>query len=76
MPKVKTKAPAKPTVNEGPRPIVIAVRGWPTWKEWTERLQAHAAKKVGVVVSLNALVGLALAHYAKSIGFAEEPPER
>jgi hypothetical protein len=39
-------------------------------------LKDHAAKKLGVPLSLNALVGVAMAHYAKSIGFKEEPPER
>jgi hypothetical protein len=39
-------------------------------------LKEHAAKKLGVPLSLNALVGLSLSHYAKSIGFKEEPPER
>jgi hypothetical protein len=62
--------------GEGPRPIAIAVRGRPEWKAWAERLRGHAAKRLGVAVSLNALVGLALAHYASSIGFKEEPPER
>jgi hypothetical protein len=72
----KTKASASSVDPEGPRPIAIAVRGWPAWKEWAERLKDHTAKKLGVPLSLNALVGLAMSHYAKSIGFKEEPPER
>jgi hypothetical protein len=60
----------------GIRPIAIQVRGWPEWKVWVERLAAHASRKLGVPVSLNALVGLALAQYAKSLGFKEPPPER
>ncbi len=62
--------------REGPRPIAIAVRGWPEWRAWADRLREFAGKKLGVPLSLNALVGLALANYAKSIGFKEEPPER
>ena len=72
----RKKPPEEPQPPDGPRPIAIAVRGWPAWKAWADRLRAHTEKKVGVVVSLNALVGLALAHYAKAIGFTEEPPER
>src|SRR4051794_10997977 len=68
--------PASPDEPRGPRPIAIAVRARPAWKEWAERLRAFASHKVGVTLSLNALVGLALAHYAKAIGFKEEPPER
>ncbi len=72
----RPKSTPPPPDPEGPRPIAIAVRGWPAWKEWAERLKDHAAKKLGVPLSLNALVGVAMAHYAKSIGFKEEPPER
>ncbi len=72
----RTKATPPAEVREGPRPIAIAVRGWPAWREWADRLKEHAAKKLGVPLSLNALVGLSLSHYAKSIGFKEEPPER
>jgi hypothetical protein len=62
--------------SKGVRPIAIQVRGWPEWKGWVERLAAHASRKLGVPVSLNALVSLGLVHYAKSIGFKENPPER
>ena len=72
----RKKKAGGPSETEGPRPIAIAVRGRPEWKEWAERLRAFAEKNLGVPISLNALVGLALAHYAKSIGFKEAPPER
>jgi hypothetical protein len=72
----RPKSNPPPADPEGPRPIAIAVRGLPAWKQWAERLKEHAAKKLGVPLSLNALVGLSMAHYAKSIGFKEEPPER
>jgi hypothetical protein len=72
----RKKTPPSPGEPEGPRPIAIAVRGWPAWKEWAERLREFASKKLGVPLSLNALVGIALTYYAKSIGFKEEPPER
>ena len=62
--------------SDRPRPIAIAVRGRVEWKEWAERLRDHASQKLGIPISLNALVGLALAQYAKSIGFKETPPER
>jgi hypothetical protein len=45
-------------------------------KGWVERLCDFAAKKLGVPLSLNALVGVALARYATAIGFKEEPSER
>jgi hypothetical protein len=61
---------------KGVRPIAIQVRGWPEWKGWVDRLAEHTSQKLGLPVSLNALVGLALAHYAKSLGFKEPPPER
>jgi hypothetical protein len=72
----RKKSSSLPGDAEGPRPIAIAVRGWPAWKEWADRLREFAAKRLGVPLSLNALVGLSLAHYAKAIGFKEEPPER
>jgi hypothetical protein len=75
----RSETPDSPEPSEEPkgaRPIAIQVRGWPEWKGWVERLAAHASRKLGVPVSLNALVGLALAHYAKSLGFKEPPPER
>lgn len=62
--------------GDGPKPIAIAVRGTAEWKAWTDRLREFTAKKLGVAVSLNALVGVALASYAKAIGFNEEAPER
>lgn len=73
------ESPGTPGPSEGPkgvRPIAIQIRGWPEWKEWVERFASHVSGKLGVPVSLNALVGLALAHYAKSMGFKEPPPER
>jgi hypothetical protein len=79
MARKRREAPGEPEPLEearGVRPIAIQVRGWPEWKGWVERLAAHASRKLGVPVSLNALVGLALAQYAKSLGFKEPPPER
>ena len=67
---------ATPDEPKGVRPIAIQVRGWPEWKAWVDRLASHASAKLGVPVSLNALVGIALAQYAKSLGFKEPPPER
>ena len=72
----RKKTPETAPGSEGPRPIAIAVRGAAGMKEWAERLRAAAADKLGVPLSLNALVGLSMAHYAKSIGFKESPPER
>lgn len=72
----KKKKKSRPSEGEGPRPIAIAVRARAEWKGWADRLREFASKKVGVTLSLNALVGLALSHYARSIGFKEDPPER
>lgn len=68
--------PNPPDEPKAVRPIAIQVRGWPEWKGWVERLASHASAKLGVPVSLNALVGIALVNYAKTLGFKEAPPER
>ena len=72
----KPESPEPSKGSKGIRPVAIQVRGWPEWKEWVERLRVYAAGKLGVPISFNTLVGLALAHYARAIGFKENPPER
>jgi hypothetical protein len=56
--------------DASPRPIVLAIRGRPEWREWVDRLAAADR------TSLNELVDRSLARYAREIGFREAPPER
>ncbi|WP_422931411.1 hypothetical protein [Singulisphaera sp. PoT] len=58
------------------RPIAITVRGHDEWRGWANRLAEFTSKKLGLPVSLSALVGMALSDYARKIGFKEEPPDR
>lgn len=62
-------AKKKPGESER-RPMVLAMRGAPEWKDWLERAATHCG------LSVSAFIEVASRKYAQSEGFKEHPPKR
>ena len=60
----------KKTVKAEAKPRTIGIRASGEWADWLERVAKHDR------LTVSTLVDRAAALYAKSIGFAEDPPDR
>lgn len=70
MESVTVGRPKKRPTESGRKPVAVTIKGDPAWREWLERAASHCQTNV------SGLISIAVAQYAKSLGFEEKPPKR
>jgi hypothetical protein len=68
-PKKRKEAPPK-AAGQGPRQVILSVRGSAEWRDWLNRLAKHNRVKSADAIDH------ALVMWARATGFLEPPPER
>lgn len=70
MAKKKSKPPDTGWLEKPQKPVVAQIRGSEAFKAWLDQLCKYDHRK------LSDLFEVAVARYARDIGFKEEPPAR